>query len=81
MRTKLNNRTEGTLAIVAAFLVLFSAMWHPLISLVVSVVGLVVFGLYKLTQTEKPSRQAEASFSIPMPTHPSPGDESKQLRM
>jgi 4-hydroxybenzoate polyprenyltransferase len=39
--------TEGTLAIIAALLVLFSAMWDPRVSVVVSVVALLGLGIYK----------------------------------
>jgi hypothetical protein len=44
----MNTRTEGTLAIVAAFFVLFSAMLDPRISLTIAVAAMVVFGIYKL---------------------------------
>ena len=40
-----NNKTEGTLAIVAALVVLLSAMWSSTVSLVVSVVALLAFAL------------------------------------
>lgn len=46
----MNAKTEGTIAIVAAFLVLFSAMWNPLISAVVSVIALAALGVYKFVQ-------------------------------
>ena len=46
----MNTKTEVTLAIVAALLVLFSAMWDPRISVVVSLLALVGIGIYKLTQ-------------------------------
>ena len=49
----MNTKTEGTLAIVAAFIVLFSALWDPRISVVVSVVALVALSVYRLTQKEK----------------------------
>jgi hypothetical protein len=29
----MNTKTEGTLAVIAAVIVLFSAMWNPLISI------------------------------------------------
>jgi hypothetical protein len=45
-----NTKTEGTLAIVAALLVLFSAMWDPRISVVVSLLALLGIGIYRLTQ-------------------------------
>jgi hypothetical protein len=40
-------RTEGSLAIAAALLVLFSAMWDPWISLVVSIAALLALGVYE----------------------------------
>ena len=46
----MNTKTEGTLAVIAALLVLFSAMWDPRISLVVSILALAGFGIYKLIQ-------------------------------
>lgn len=47
----MNQRTEGTLAIVAALLVLFSAMWDPRISAGLAVVALLGLGLYRLLRT------------------------------
>jgi hypothetical protein len=49
----MNARTEGTIAIVAALIVLFSAMWNPRISVVVSVVALVALGVYRFVQKDK----------------------------
>ncbi len=49
----MNTRTEGTIAIVAALLVLFSAMWDPRISVAISVVALVAFGVYRFVQKDK----------------------------
>ena len=46
----MNTKTEGTLAIIAALIVLFSAMWNPLVSAAVSIVALAAFGIYKLVQ-------------------------------
>jgi len=43
-------RTEGVIAILAALLVLFSALWDPRISVVVSVVALAALGLYQFTR-------------------------------
>jgi hypothetical protein len=45
----MNTKTEGTLAILAALLVLFSAMWDPRISVVVSIFALLGIAIYKLT--------------------------------
>lgn len=46
----MNGKIEGTIAIIAALLVLFSAMWDPRISAVVSIVALVALGVYKFAQ-------------------------------
>lgn len=46
----MNTKTEGTLAILAALLVLFSAMWDARVSIVVSVVALAAYGAYKFVQ-------------------------------
>lgn len=49
----MNDRTEGSVAIVAALLVLLSAMWDPRVSVIVSVVALVTLGIYRLVPREK----------------------------
>ena len=49
---EMNTKTEGTIAILAALLVLFSAMWDPRISAAVSVVALLGFGIYKFVQNK-----------------------------
>jgi hypothetical protein len=49
----MNAKTEGTIAIVVAFFVLFSALWDPRISVVVSVVALAALGLYKFVHKDK----------------------------
>ena len=46
----MNTKIEGTFAIVAALTVLFSAMWNPLVSVAVSAVALIGFGIYKFVQ-------------------------------
>ncbi len=46
----MNTRIEGTIAVVAALLVLFSAMWDPRISVAVSVIALASLGVYRLVQ-------------------------------
>jgi hypothetical protein len=46
----MNTKTEGTLAIIAALIVLFSAMWDARISAAVSIVSLLGFGIYKFIQ-------------------------------
>jgi hypothetical protein len=46
----MNTKTEGTFAIIAALIVLFSAMWNPLVSVAVSVIAFIGFGIFKLMQ-------------------------------
>ena len=46
-------RTEGTIAIVAALVVLLSAMWDPRISVAVSVVALAALGVYSFVKKDK----------------------------
>ncbi len=46
----MDTRTEGTLAILAALLVLFSAMWDPRVSVVISVVALAALGVYQFAR-------------------------------
>jgi hypothetical protein len=41
-------KTEGTIAIIAAMLVLFSALWDARISIVISVLALAALGIYEL---------------------------------
>jgi predicted branched-subunit amino acid permease len=53
MEDYMNPKTEGALAIVAAFIVLFSAMWDPRISAGISVVALAAFGVYRFTQKKQ----------------------------
>ncbi len=43
-----SNKQEGTIEIIAALIVLFSAMISAQASLVLSVCALILFGLYKL---------------------------------
>jgi len=44
----MDEKKEGALAVIAALIVLFSAMLDPIISVVISVVVLALFGIYKL---------------------------------
>jgi hypothetical protein len=46
----MNAVTEGTVAIVAALLVLFIAMWDPRTSVVVAFVALAALGFYRLVK-------------------------------
>jgi hypothetical protein len=46
----MNSKTEGVLSILAALLVLFSAMWDPRVSVAVSILALLGLGIYKFVQ-------------------------------
>ena len=49
----MNPKTEGKFTILAALFVLFSALLSPIISVLISIIALVGFGIYKLAQKEK----------------------------
>jgi hypothetical protein len=53
MESEMNSKTEGAIAIIAAMLVLFSALWDARISAAVSVVALLALGIYRFIQKEK----------------------------
>ena len=46
----MSTKIEGTIAVLAALLVLFSAMWDPRVSVAVSVVALLALGVYQFTR-------------------------------
>jgi EamA domain-containing membrane protein RarD len=43
----MHDKTEAAIAIVAALVVLFSAMWDPRVSAAVAIVLMLAFGIYK----------------------------------
>ncbi len=45
-----NPKNEGTFAVIAALIVLFSAMWDPWISIGVAIGALIMYAIYKFTQ-------------------------------
>ncbi|HEX2989306.1 MAG TPA: hypothetical protein VHO49_01450 [Anaerolineales bacterium] len=49
----MNTKTEGTIMILAALLVLFSAMLDPRVSVAISMVALVGLGIYRLMHTNR----------------------------
>jgi hypothetical protein len=49
----MNARTEGMIAMAAAVLVLFSSVWDACASVVVSVVALAGFGVYRFARQGK----------------------------
>jgi hypothetical protein len=46
----MNTKTEGTFVIMVALIVLFSAMWNPIVSVVVSIVALLGLSIFKFVQ-------------------------------
>jgi hypothetical protein len=50
----MNNQTEGTISTLAALLVLFSAMLDPRVSVVLALVALVAFAIYKFAFAASP---------------------------
>lgn len=50
---EVNTKAEGIMAVIAALIVLFSAMWNPLVSVAISIVALAAFGIYKFIQKDK----------------------------
>jgi hypothetical protein len=47
----MNARTEGAIAVVAALVVLLSAMWDPRISVAVAVIALAALGVYEFVRS------------------------------
>jgi hypothetical protein len=45
-----NSKQDGTFAIIAALIVLFSAMWDPWVSVGVSIGALLLYSIYKFIQ-------------------------------
>lgn len=45
----MSKKTQGVLSIIAAFIVLFSAMWEPVVSLTVAIAALLLLGIYQMT--------------------------------
>ncbi len=51
----MDNKTEGTISIIAALFVLFSAMLDPRVSVIVAVFALVALAIYKFAFASKQS--------------------------
>jgi hypothetical protein len=49
----MNTQREGTFAIIAALVVLFSALLSPILSATGSIIAMLGYGIYKLVQKEK----------------------------
>ena len=54
-------KTLGTISIIAALLVLFSAMFNPVVSVVLATIALVVLGAYQLLGKENKSTDVPVS--------------------
>ena len=48
----MKSKLEGSMEIIAALLVLFSALWDPRVSVAISIVSLAAFGIYKIVHKE-----------------------------
>ena len=55
----MNEKQEGTLSIIAALLVLFTAMLAPPVSLMLAILLLVGFAIYKLVKSRQASDQTQ----------------------
>lgn len=53
----MSDKLEGTLALIAAVLVLFSAMLDPLVTVIVSASLMAAFAVYKLVKHRKAKRE------------------------
>lgn len=42
-----NNKQQGTFIIIAALIVLFSSMWNPWISVIVSIIALIIVVIWE----------------------------------
>ena len=58
-----NGRTDGWAAIAAALLVLFTAMWDPRISVVVSLVALLGLGFAGSRDPDRADQSAAGTFA------------------
>jgi hypothetical protein len=50
---EMNTKTEGNIAILAALLVLYTSLWDPRISVMVSLVGLLALVVYLFLQNRR----------------------------
>ena len=48
----MNKKAEGILSIVAALLLIFTSMLNPLVTIILAVVIMVVFGVYSIFSTK-----------------------------
>ncbi len=51
----MNERIDALFAVLAALLVLFSAMWDPRVSMVVALIALVSLGVYEAVRQRRVS--------------------------
>lgn len=46
---KLDSKQEGTFAVIASLIVLFSAMLDPIVSIIISIAAFALYAAYKFT--------------------------------
>jgi Fic family protein len=54
----MNNKTQGIVSIIAAMVVLFSAMWDPNVSIGLAVLGLLTLGIWQILAARKEQSMA-----------------------
>lgn len=59
----MKNKVEGILEIVAALIVLFSSLWDPRVSVIVSVAALVIFGVIELLKNQSNKKVEEEKIN------------------
>lgn len=57
----MSSKTLGTISILAALLVLFSAMFNPIVSVAIAAIALIVLGAYQLFEKENKSTDVHVS--------------------
>lgn len=45
----MSKKTQGVISIITAFIVLFSAMWEPVVSLTVAIAAPLLLGIHQMT--------------------------------
>ena len=59
----MKNKIEGILEIVAALIVLFSSLWDPRVSVIVSVAALIIFGVIELLKNQSNKKVEEEKIN------------------
>ena len=55
----MSDKQEGTLAVIAAVLVLFSAILDPIVTVILSAALMLAFAVYKLVKHKKSAKDSE----------------------